>query len=676
MINRTLNLGILAHVDAGKTSLTERLLYQHGVIRRLGSVDEGNTTTDSGDLERERGITIRSAVASFNIEDLRVNLIDTPGHPDFIAEVERALSVLDGVVLVISAVEGVQAQTKVLMRSLQKMAMPTLIFVNKVDRMGARTDELLKDIERSLALRLLPITSVAEVGSQRAVLDFDAASQRMFRMREREEIIVNDDRLLAATLNGRDVVYEDLVRSLASQTHAGTMNPVFFGSALMGVGTDALSQGIRLFLPSTPHQQDDPRPAKGIVFAIEREFANEKVACIRLFEGSLKERQTISYTQREANGQIREHEESVSAIKLVAFEPATPPAKRKDQVNEAPAVVYAGDIAKVRGLSAVRVGAFVGDVNGSRLNRHFRPPTLESVVHCRSELDRTKLYSALMAMSDEDPLIQATVTEDGGLSIKLYGEVQKEVISDRLYREYRIEPVFSETKAVYFERPTGIGEAELEYDTIHVHDNVFPITIGLRVEPNTLGAGNQFVREAKWGLMPGGFYRVIEDSAMKTLSQGLYGWEVTDCVVYLTKVGYERPLAVAAHFRSLAAILVMRALKEAGSQVFEPCNKFELEVPGDSHGVVIGHLVSEGAEIERTQQAGEAAWLIIGNMPTRIVQDFTRDLPRLTNGEGVLVSFPGADRPMPGKLPVRQRTDGNPLDYENYLKYLAKNKLL
>src|SRR6266496_4309010 len=167
---RTLNLGILAHVDAGKTSLTERLLYAAGVIDEIGSVDAGNTQTDSLALERQRGITIQSAVVSFVIDDVTVNLIDTPGHPDFIAEVERVLSVLDGAVLLISAVEGVQAQTRVLMRTLTRLRIPTLLLVNKIDRLGARYDDLLADIARLLTPTAAPMGSVVDLGTRAACL--------------------------------------------------------------------------------------------------------------------------------------------------------------------------------------------------------------------------------------------------------------------------------------------------------------------------------------------------------------------------------------------------------------------------------------------------------------------------------------------------------------------------
>src|SRR5713101_4291700 len=170
---RTLNLGILAHVDAGKTTLTERLLYAAGVIDAIGRVDDGTTQTDSLALEQQRGITIKSAVASFPIDDVTVNLIDTPGHPDFIAEVERVLSVLDGVVLVISAVEGVQPQTRIIMRALKRLHIPTVIFVNKIDRMGARYQSLLDDITAKLAVKITAMGVVDDIGQSDANFKLD-----------------------------------------------------------------------------------------------------------------------------------------------------------------------------------------------------------------------------------------------------------------------------------------------------------------------------------------------------------------------------------------------------------------------------------------------------------------------------------------------------------------------
>src|SRR5262245_17414657 len=213
---RTLNLGILAHVDAGKTTLTERLLYAAGVIDAPGSVDVGTTQTDSLELERRRGITIKSAVVSFTIGDVSVNLIDTPGHPDFIAEVERVLGVLDGAVLVIAAVEGVQPQTRLLMRALQRLRVPTLLFVNKIDRAGADDDRVLREIEERLTPAVVPMGSAIGLGTR-------ASSFAPFGPADLD---------------------------LAERSSAGELYPVFFGSALTGAGAEELRAGIEQLLPA------------------------------------------------------------------------------------------------------------------------------------------------------------------------------------------------------------------------------------------------------------------------------------------------------------------------------------------------------------------------------------------------------------------------------------------
>src|SRR5256885_16584236 len=229
---RTLNLGILAHVDAGKTTLTERLLYNSGAIDHVGSVDAGTTQTDSLDLERERGITIRSAVASFLVGDLAVNLVDTPGHPDFIAEVERVLGVLDGAVLVVSAVEGVQPQTPLLYRALRRLRVPTLIFINKIDRGGADDARVLEEVARRLAPGLVPMARVLDVGRRTATVVPFAADDPEHVSALTEILAEHDEGVLRAFVNGEAAqTYPRLRRKLAEQTRGGDVNPVVLGSA-------------------------------------------------------------------------------------------------------------------------------------------------------------------------------------------------------------------------------------------------------------------------------------------------------------------------------------------------------------------------------------------------------------------------------------------------------------
>src|SRR5437870_5816006 len=229
---RTLNLGILAHVDAGKTSLTERLLYAAGVIDEIGRVDDGNTQTDSLALERQRGITIKSAVVSFVVDDVTVNLIDTPGHPDFIAEVDRALSVLDGAVLVISAVEGVQPQTRVLMRALRRLGIPTLLFINKIDRQGADDTRVLQEIAERLRVTTVPMGETGSLGTREAGFESHSWGDPGFIDAVAAVLSEHDERLLARYVNDdASISAERLSNALVAQTKRCAVHPVICGSA-------------------------------------------------------------------------------------------------------------------------------------------------------------------------------------------------------------------------------------------------------------------------------------------------------------------------------------------------------------------------------------------------------------------------------------------------------------
>ena len=345
MLRRTLNLGILAHVDAGKTTLTERLLYAAGVIDELGSVDKGTTQTDSLALEQQRGITIKSAVVSFAIDDVTVNLIDTPGHPDFIAEVERVLSVLDGAVLVVSAVEGVQPQTRVLMRALERLRIPTLVFVNKLDRVGA-------DCE-TRAERHLRAADAGDgrdgVGRGRG----DARRRRDTACRRRSRFGHGSSRCSPSTTRRcspptsttRRACRRGASRALAAQTKRALVHPVFFGSAITGAGVDSLDAGLVELLPATDGDADGP--VSGTVFKIERGPAGERIAYARMFSGTVRTRDKLHFG--------RDHEEKVTAISV--FEDGT--AVRRPAVS-------AGQIAKLWGLGEIQIGDRIGEVPGSR----------------------------------------------------------------------------------------------------------------------------------------------------------------------------------------------------------------------------------------------------------------------------------------------------------------------
>src|SRR3954449_7722074 len=325
-----LNLGILAHVDAGKTSLTERLLHAAGVIDAAGSADRGDTQTDTLALERRRGITIRSAVVSFTVGDVAVNLIDTPGHPDFIAEVERALGVLDGAVLVVSAVEGVQAQTRILMRALQRLRVPTLIFVNKIDRAGAGRERVVREIAARLSPAIVALGTPERLGTLAAAFAPFGRDDPGLAPRLTERLAERDEALLAAWLGeARPPSPAALWRALADQTERAWVHPVLFGSARTGAGVDALRAAIAELLPA--ERASVAGPAAGTVFKIERGPAGEKLTYVRMRAGAIRMRERV---------RVDGGEEKVTAIEVFDRGGAT-----------ARPQVAAGQIARLRGLS-------------------------------------------------------------------------------------------------------------------------------------------------------------------------------------------------------------------------------------------------------------------------------------------------------------------------------------
>ncbi|MER8072278.1 translation factor GTPase family protein [Streptomyces sp. NPDC094034] len=659
---RTINLGILAHVDAGKTSLTERLLHTCGVISEIGSVDDGSTQTDSLALERARGITIKSAVVSFAIGDVTANLIDTPGHPDFIAEVERVLSVLDGAVLVISAVEGVQAQTRVLMRTLRRLRIPTLLFVNKIDRRGAQYEGSLRAIAEKLAPTAIPMGSVDGLGSRGATFEPFGASDEEFASSLVNVLAEQDDRLLAAYVDGGTAIpYERLRYELASQTHRALVHPVLFGSAITGAGVDALIAAIRELLPAVEGEED--APVSGTVFKVERGPSGEKIAYVRMFSGCIQIRDRLRFG--------RGREGKVSAVSVFADGSAD---RRRS--------VAANQIGKLWGLADIRIGDTIGESATSIPGRlHFAPPTLETVIVPLRAADRGRLQAALSELAEQDPLINLRQDDTRQeLFFSLYGEVQKEVIQATLADEYGIDVSFRETTTVCVERPVGTGAA---VEFIGKHPNPFLATVGLRVDPGPVGSGVTFGLGVELGSMPPSLFNAVEEAVHETLQQGLCGWAVLDCEVTMTHSGYwarqshahgtfdKSMSSTAGDFRNLTPLVLVEALRLAGTSVYEPIHGFSLDLPADTVGPVLRVLARLQAVVRTSGMHGSEGTLE-GEIPAAQVNTLQKELPALTRGEGVLESAFEAYRQVQGVVPRRQRTDHNPLDRVEYLLHVQR----
>jgi ribosomal protection tetracycline resistance protein len=655
-------LGILAHVDAGKTTLTERLLYEAGVIDEIGSVDAGTTQTDSLALERQRGITIKSAVVSFAIGDVIVNLIDTPGHPDFIAEVERVLSVLDGAVLVLSAVEGVQPQTRILMRALQRLRVPTLLYVNKLDRRGADAERVLAAVSERLTPAIVAMGSVRAQGTRAAAFRPSGAADAAFTARLAELLAEQDDGILAAFVDGETVPDDRLREALRTQTGHALVHPVFLGSAVTGAGVEPLMAGIAELLPAARGAADGPVAAR--IFKIERGPGGEKIAYARLFSGTIRVRDRL---------QLGDAEPKVTAVSV--FDGGS--SERRPSVS-------AGEIGKLWGLGEARIGDAIGRPPAAP-EHHFAPPTLETVVVPGCPDDRGALRIALTQLAEQDPLID--VRQDDlrqELSVSLYGEVQKEVIQATLQSDYGLDVTFRETTAICVERPLGSGEA---VERLHAESNPFLATIGLRVDPAPVDSGVEFRLEVDWQSVPLYVYKTLESFeehmsgyVRGALEEGLHGWRVTDCRVTMTRCTYSSPdgsaatrgpLSTAADFRKLTPIVLMHALEEAKTVVCEPVVRARLEIPAGTIGAVLPAVARLGGELGPPSARGPLA-TVEATMPAARAHDLQRQLPGLTGGEGVLESDFAGYQPASGHPPTRRRTTPNPLNRDEYLLHLAR----
>jgi ribosomal protection tetracycline resistance protein len=659
----TLNLGILAHVDAGKTTLTERLLFAAGVIDRIGSVDDGSTQTDSLELERRRGITIKSAVVSFAIDDVTVNLIDTPGHPDFIAEVERVLNVLDGAVLVVSAVEGVQAQTRVLMRTLQRLRIPTLLFVNKIDRRGARYEETLEAIAEKLTPAIVAMGSAEGLGTREPAFSPFGETNAGFADALAGVLAEHDDASLVAYVAGDTAPsYARLRDELAAQTGRALVHPVFYGSAITGAGVAAVMAAISELLPGA--EGDAEGLVSGTVFKVERGPAGEKIAYVRMFSGTVRTRDRLS-----VHGA---RERKVTAIAVF---------DRGSAVQRGS--VVAGQIGKLWGLGDVRIGDAIGVPPTTSDGHRFAPPTLESVIAPRRASDSGALYTALSQLAEQDPLISLRRDDvRHELSVSLYGEVQKEVIEATLADDFGIEVEFRETTTICIERVVGVGEA---VEVIDTPPNPFLATVGLRVEPAPVGTGVDFRLGIELGSIIPAFLKAIEETVRTTLHQGLHGWKVPDCMVTLTRSGYwprqshahgsfdKSMSSTAGDFRHLTPLVLMAALKEAGTEVHEPIDRFHLEIPADTFGAVAPLLTRLGA-VPLSQESRGAAYVLEGEVPAARVHELQRQLPAPTRGEGVLECVFDRYRPVQGAIPARARTDRDPSNRAEYLLLVTQRR--
>jgi ribosomal protection tetracycline resistance protein len=634
---RWLNLGVLAHVDAGKTSLTEALLHAGGAVDHLGRVDDGTTQTDTLALERRRGITIRTAVASFAVGDVTVNLVDTPGHPDFIAEVDRSLAVLDGAVLVLSAVEGVQAQTIVLFRALRRLGIPVVFMINKIDRRGADPERVVAGIRGRLTQALVPLGTVRDPGTTAAALTLHDWDDPATAEAVTAALAEHDDTVLDAWVNrGTRLDSASLWPTLGRLTRRGKTHPLLFGSAVTGAGVSELITVVTALLPADPASAS--APMSGQVFKIERAADGSRACSVRLRTGTLAVRDPVPSGDREVGRVTR----------LEVHEPG-------GAVNRDRAI--AGQIVRVHGLTEARLGDRLGVELAGLPELNFAPPALETTVQARDHDQQLALHTALAELADRDPLIKLRPDAEGASRISIYGEVQQQVIADTLALEHGIEVDFRSTMIICVERPAGTASAVIRMGD---PEHFFHAGVGVTVSPNRPGAGVELILAIPLSEVPmhvystvGGFEEAMRRYLDEPLTNGPHGWQVTDLRVTITEVGFIPPGPPAGHVRHTAELVVAEAIRRAGTIVCEPVDRFRIETPADALSGTLG-LLGRHRAIPGTPLIKDALAEITGTIPTAELDAVRRQLHSATHGEGLLESR------LDHYVPRRQGTTGPP----------------
>jgi len=632
-MERVRNIGIIAHIDAGKTTVTERILHHTGRTYKVGGVDEGTAVMDWMDQERERGITIMAAATTCHWADHRINIIDTPGHVDFTAEVERSLRVLDGGVVILDAVAGVEAQSEMVWRQADRYHVARICFVNKMDRVGADFYRTVSTIESRLHATAVPVQipvgceagfrGVVDIVAGKAILfsdnpqgspvicdipESEVAAVSSWRHRLVEKLAEQDDAVLLLYLEGQEVPSTLLKESLRRLTIANKIVPVLCGSALRGKGVQLLLDAIVDYLPSPLDVppvvgQDvagtrdivcapsDDEPLAALAFKVVPDLFMGRLIYIRIYSGRLESGAQVLNT---AKGK----KERIGRLYLMH-------AKRREEVTEA----EAGSIVAAVGLR----GTATGDTLCSPARPvvfesiRFADPVLSMAIEPRAKADSDKLEDALGKLVDEDPSFKVRQDPETGQAIIMgMGELHLEVMVERMSREFGVRVNVGKPRVAYREAITRAVESEGRFVRQTGGRGQFG-HVWLKLEPGERGAGFKFVDSIKGGVVPREYLSAIQAGAREAVETGgPAGYPVVDVTVTAFDGSYHEVDSSELAFKIASSMAVKSGLSQAKPVLLEPIMKFEVTMPTQFTGEIIGDLNSRRARIERIETHGDS----------------------------------------------------------------------
>lgn len=621
--------------------MTESLLLHSGNITDAGQVDRGTSRSDSLDVERRRGISVRASALCFEWQGIHVNLIDTPGHVDFSAEVERSLRVLDAAILVVCCVAGVQTQTEVIWRALRERDLPVLLFVNKIDRMGADPDGVRDQLRRELSDRIVALDEVVGAGDLGAALTTqDPQRQELMT----ETIAAEDDALLERYLANDEISDAAVRQSLADSVAARRLFPVLCGSAKSGVGVQALLEAVANLLPDARGDVEDPPSA--IVFRRDRDDRLGQVAAVRVYTGCLRTRDRIQNV-------TADRQEQITQIKRLSV----------DRLEDA-SQLEAGDIGFLCGLPEARIGDILGDAGPIPGEVRWTEPLLSVRVMPADDAQLPDLLAALEQLSREDPLLDLQWhADERELHVRIMGAVQVEILTEILQTRFGLEARVLDPTVIYRETPASAADGEESYT---MPKPCWAI-VRFHVEPGAPGSGVEFHSQVGKSDIHPRYQNEIRQMLPTALKQGIKGWEVTDLRITLVEGNHHLLHSRPGDFKLATHMALMKGLQAADTTLLEPMLAFRVQGPGDLIGRVTSDMINMRGQLEPAQIEGDS-FTLTGRVPLSTSMDYVVQLSSLSSGRASLsAQFDGYDPCPPGLGQSRPYRGISPLDRAKYI---------
>nr|MBN1229533.1 elongation factor G [Anaerolineae bacterium] len=653
------NIGIIAHIDAGKTTTTERILYYTGMIHRIGEVHDGTTTTDWMEQERERGITITSAAITAEWHSHQINVIDTPGHIDFTAEVQRSLRVLDGGIVVFDGVAGVEPQSETVWRQANRYNVPRICFVNKLDRIGADFVRVVGMIRRRLGANPIAIQipwgqesefkGVIDLIEMKAITWDDELGampiyqeipddQMGWAIEARniifERIVETDDELVEKYLSEEEISVDEVKQALRRATLAGKAHPVLCGSALKNKGIQPLLDAVVDYLPSpldippiegihartggveNRHAFDD-EPLSALVFKIVTDPYVGRLAYFRVYSGVLKSGQMVVNTTKDSRERIGR------VLRMFA--------DRREDIEE----VHAGDIAATLGLKGTFTGDTLCDVNAPIIleNITFPEPVIQVAVEPKTQVDQDKMSNALQRLAEEDPTFRVHVDDQTGQTIiSGMGELHLEILVDRMKREFKVGCSVGKPRVSYRETVTRRATADVTFKRQTGGRGQYARVV-IDIAPGEPGSGFVFEDKVRGGAIPREFIRPASEGIREALDSGVIaGYPIVDLVVHLVDGAYHEVDSSELAFKVAGSMALKDAVQKAVPILLEPVMRVEIITPEEYLGAVQGNLSARRGQIEASELRPGGIQSVDAIVPLAEMFGYATDLRSMSQG--------------------------------------------